>query len=391
MTRYTVVGAGMMGRVVAEDLLVSETSATVTLLDRSPELLAAAVERIGDTRLVTEVVDATDRDAVAGKMKGSDVAIAALPHGLSLGLVESAIASGTSLVDLVGEAPEKRRALDGDARRAGCLIVPGCGVAPGISNFCVGRGIELLDETDTAAIYVGGLPLKPAPPLWYQTVFLLESVLAAYRRKAVIRRDGRAVEVEPLSDLETVEFPEPIGALEAFYTDGLGSLPITVGEHVRRDLYEKTLRYPGHVAGISFLQQCGLMSTTPVDVDGVTVAPVRVLQKVLEDELALGPEGDVLAMRILVEGRSRGRDVVHEFELVDYYDPEKDHTAMARTTGFTAACAARRIAAGALESAGVRFPEELFVGERFDSIVSELAGKGVRISHREREIPQRVS
>ena len=389
--RYAVFGAGMMGRVVAQDLLASEADAKVALFDRSRELLENAAERIADSRLTSESCDAKDGDAVARAMEGHDVAIAALPHGLSLSLIESAIASGTSLVDLVGDAPDKRRALDAEARAAGSLIVPGCGVAPGISNFCVGRGVELLDETDKAGIYVGGIPRRPEPPLWYQTVFLLESVLTAYRRKATIRRDGRWVEVEPLTEIEELDFPEPIGKLEAFYTDGLGSLPITVGERVGSDLYEKTLRYPGHVTGILFLQQCGLLSPTPVDVAGTSVAPSALLQRVLEDKLRLGPEGDILAMRVVVEGRSGGRSVAHEFELIDYFDAEKSHTAMARTTGFTAACAARRIASGVIEGAGVRFPEEIFLGEQFDSIVAELGSKGVRVEHRERAMPHQAS
>lgn len=385
MSRYAVFGAGMMGHVVAEDLLASEEGARVDLFDCDDELLRHAADRIGDRRLSTARIDATVRDDAVRAMEGHDAAVGALPHGLSLGLVESAIASKTSLVDLVGEAPEKRRALDEDARDSGCLIIPGCGVAPGISNFCVGRGMELLDETVRAAIYVGGIPRHPEPPLYYQTVYLLESVLAAYRRRATIRRDGHAVEVDPLTGVEEVEFPAPIGKLEAFYTDGLGSLPMTVGDRVRSDLYEKTLRYPGHVAGIRFLEQCGLLSSTPVAVGEASVAPVDLLQRVLEEQLKLGPEGDILAMRVIVEGERQGQKATHTFELVDFYDPHQRHTAMARTTGFTAACAARRVASGDLADSGVRFPEEIFVGEQFDSIVAELASKGVRV---EREIAQ---
>ena len=374
----------MMGRVVAEDLMSSSADASVALCDRSEALLAEA----SGERLTKAVVDVTDSEAAVRAMQGCDVAIAALPHGLSLKLVESAIAAKTSLVDLVGEAPAKRRALDDAARAAGCLIIPGCGVAPGISNFCVGRGMELLDETDKAVIYVGGIPRKPKPPLYYETVFLLESVLAAYRRKATVRRDGEEIEVEPLTEIEEVTFDEPIGTLEAFYTDGLGSLPLTVGARVRKDLYEKTLRYPGHVAGIQFLQQCGLFTAEPVDVAGASVSPVALLQKTLEDKLGLGPEGDILAMRVIVEGRAEGVRRAHEFELVDYFDADKGHTAMARTTGFTAACAARRIASRELDGAGVRFPEELFIGDAFESMAAELESKGVRVVHHEREIPQ---
>jgi len=276
MERYAVFGGGMMGRVIVKDLIDSQ--AEVDLFDWSERLLQETAEWVRNDRLRTERVDATDREALKRAMAGRDVAVAALPHGLSLGLVEAAIASGTSLVDLVGEAPEQRRALDGEARAAGVTILPGCGVAPGISNLCVGHGMELLDETENVAIYVGGIPRKPEPPLFYETVFLLESVLAAYRRPATIRRGGESIEVEALSGVESVEFPAPIGRLEAFYTDGLGSLPLTVGERITGDLYEKTLRYPGHRDAIKLLESCGLLETTPVDAAGVTVAPVSVLQ-----------------------------------------------------------------------------------------------------------------
>ena len=79
--------------------------------------------------------------------------------------------------------------------------------------------------------------------------------------------------------------------------------------------------------------------------------------------------------------RGAGRSVAHEFELIDHFDAE-----MARTTGFSAACVARRIASGVIEGCGVRFPEEIFLGEQFESIVGELGAKGVRVEHREREI-----
>jgi len=49
--RYAVFGAGMMGRVVAKDLIGSEPDAHVTLLDFSEELLGKASAAIGSDRL----------------------------------------------------------------------------------------------------------------------------------------------------------------------------------------------------------------------------------------------------------------------------------------------------------------------------------------------------
>ncbi len=81
-------GAGMMGRVVANDLIGSEPDAHVTLLDFSEELLVEASAAIGSDRPRVARVDATDREATKRAMAGHDAAVGALPHALSLLLVK---------------------------------------------------------------------------------------------------------------------------------------------------------------------------------------------------------------------------------------------------------------------------------------------------------------
>ncbi len=97
--------------------------------------------------------------------------------------------------------------------------------------------------------------------------------------------------------------------------------------------------------------------------------------------MKLGPAGDILVLKVLVQGSKNGE----LRELIDFFDTATGNTAMARTTGFTAACAARRIASGSISTRGVLFPDESFLGDRYDAIVLELADKGVTITHRERE------
>lgn len=383
MKKYAIFGAGMMGQVVAKDMLDTEPDAEVALYDASPEALGRATELLGGPRFTAHTVDARDPAEMVRALKGKDVAIGALPHGLSFGLVQSAVEAGTSLVDLVGSGSWKRAPLNQRARDAGCLIIPGCGVAPGVSNMCVGRGVELLDQAQTGVIYVGGIPKVKAEPLFYQTVYLMESVLNAYGRDATIVVNKKEVKVPPLSGLETISFPGPIGELEAFYTDGLASLPITMMDAFEDKLYEKTLRYPGHAERVELLKACGLIDEKPVAVGDATVSPRAVLLKLLEDDLRLGPEGDILAMRIVVEGTKGAETKKHTFELVDYMDPETKYTAMARTTGFPATCAARMIAGGELTDTGVLFPEQVFLGERFEKLIAALATKGVKVTHEE--------
>jgi lysine 6-dehydrogenase len=241
--------------------------------------------------------------------------------------------------------------------------------------------VELVDEAHNGFIYVGGIPKRKRPPLYYETVYLLESVFSAYERSAVIIQNGREVTVQPLTGLETVAFAEPIGTLEAFYTDGLASLSLTMRHKITRGLFEKTLRYPGHVAAIQALKQCGLLGQNPVQVGTVEVAPRDLLLELLGEHLQLGPDGDILVMRIVVEGMKEGRSQKHVFELIDHFDPKKEHTAMARTTGFTATCTARMITSDELTEKGVLFPEQIFIGSRFDVMINALAERGVHVTH----------
>jgi lysine 6-dehydrogenase len=118
-------------------------------------------------------------------------------------------------------------------------------------------------------------------------------------------------------------------------------------------------------------------------VGGVEVSPRDVLIRQVAPLLELGPEGDILAMRVVVTGESDGQKVSHTFELVDYQNEATGDTAMARTTGFPAAIAARMISSGEISEKGVAFPEEMFGGARGDHLLEELAARGVKVDHRE--------
>ncbi len=373
-------GAGMMGRVIAKDLLLTEPECTVSVLDADSSKLTEVARVLDTDRVRTGTVDVRDTDSAAQAMEGHSAAVGALPHAFALDAIKASVRAGVSMVDLVGSKPEMRRDLHSASREAGVLIVPGLGVAPGLSNVLVARGLERLDEAHSGVIYVGGIPVKRRPPLEYETVYSLISMFGAYIRPAQVWRNGQWTEVPPLTGLETLEFPT-IGPLEAFYTDGLASLVLTMEGRFRDSLEEKTLRYPGFAEKVAFLNECGLLEAEPVQIGSVEVAPRDVLIRQVGPLFELSPEGDILVMRVVVVGRANGQSVTHTFELMDYMDPETRDTAMARTTGFPATITARMISSGSLVETGVRFPEELFGGARGDHLLEELASRGVAVNH----------
>ena len=369
--KILVLGCGLMGLAAAKDLVGNDEVSKLTINDIDKEKLEQ-VAKLKSEKLATRSVDIMNRDALIELMKDFDVIINALPHELSIIALKAAIDAGVNTVDMVFE--KEQMELHDAARSSGITIIPGCGVAPGISNILVRYGADKLDYLEEVHIKVGGLPQTPTPPLGYKIVFRLESVWEMYLRKARVVRNGELREKEPLSELETFKFPG-IGELECALTDGLASLPYTLKGIKEMD--EKTIRYLGHYEKIKTLIDCGLLSTKPIKVNNIEIAPQRFLTTLLSPALALEKgEKDLTILRVEVIGEKRGRKELYTFDMVDYYDEEQNITSMARTTAYTSTIVAKMVACGNIKVKGVKPPEEAIDPELF---FKELANKNICI------------
>ena len=73
---------------------------------------------------------------------------------------------------------------------------------------------------------------------------------------------------------------------------------------------------------------------------------------------------------------------MHVFEMVDYFDPERQYTSMGKTTSFPASIGAQMIMSGQITQRGVVFPENVFDGDLYDPFMSGLASRGVVVTHK---------
>ncbi|MFB0514396.1 MAG: saccharopine dehydrogenase family protein, partial [Candidatus Bathyarchaeia archaeon] len=290
--------------------------------------------------------------------------------------VKAAIDAKVDMVD-VSYMPENPLTLNQDAVKAGVTIVPDCGVAPGLSNLLVGRVISKLDQVENIYIMVGGLPEEPAPPLGYTITWSVEGLIDEYTRKARIVENGEVVEVEALTGLEEVEFAG-VCKLEGFYTDGLRTLLHTVKGV--NNMWEKTLRYPGHVEKIKLLKTLGFFDEHPIEVENVRLPPRKVTIKLLEKKLQRPEIKDILAMKVQVSGITEKSKKCYVYHLLDRYDQKHEITAMARTTAYPASILAQLIAQKTIEEKGVIPLEKLGPQEKiFNKILAELDKRQVKI------------
>jgi lysine 6-dehydrogenase len=385
VSHFLVLGAGKMGIVLAKDLIESHKDNIVTLVNDGEIGLRKAERSISSDRLFLlkkNMEDESERNEV---IKGKDVVLCALLHKHSLPALETAVSQGAHYVDLVGEAPLERLKFDGEAKKNGVVVISGVGLSPGITNVCAARAVHLLDETENALIYVGGIPAQPAPPLNHRVVYAFSSFLNFYERNAQILMNGKERELPPLSGIEPISFPPDFADLECFYTRGLSSLLLTMKGRVHGELSKKTIRYKGHIKGIQALKESGLFSTQPIIVNGQELIPRNLLEVLLESRLRLENDQDVTLLRIIVSGSQAGKPQTHVFEMIDRSDPEKGYTSMAKTTAFPASIVGQMIAAGKIVRRGILFPEEILADELFPFFIEELAKRKVFLSHKVNE------
>jgi len=270
----------------------------------------------------------------------------------------------------------EQKKLHEQARANGVSVIPDCGLAPGMVNILAVEGLRRLDVAEKVKIYVGGLPQKPEPPLNYQIVYSLEGALDYYTTPSWILRGGKPVQVDALSEVEPVDFPPPVGRLEAFHTGGgISTLPFAYKDKI--DVMEyKTLRYPGHVAIMRPIRDLGLLGNEPIDVKGKKVTPRDLFIAAVHPRLHK-PEGrDLVALRVQVTGQKGGKPAVVTFRLIDYYDAKHGISAMMRTTGYSLSITGQMQVDGRVKVKGVYTPDEAIP---FDAYVAELAKRGIRI------------
>src|SRR5207245_7371201 len=131
----------------------------------------------------------------------------------------------------------------------------------------------------------GVLPQQPTPTLNYIIVFSLEDVINEYSRPARIIEDGKEKMVDALSGRGFLNFPG-VGRLEYFITDGLGSLPRSFPNV--HEMYEYTMRYPGHAEMMNTLRVLGFFDTQEVQVNSLDIAPRKLSIALLKGSMSLG-------------------------------------------------------------------------------------------------------
>ncbi len=324
----------------------------MVLADQELATAQAAADRVNrqSGRMVAEGVqiDVRDADEVERLLAGADACLSATPYRFNLAVTVAALRARTHLCDLGGHTgiARQQHQFDAEARAAGLSIIPNCGQVPGMGTTLMVHATELLDEAIDVLMWDGGIPQAPRTPFNYLLTFHVAGLTNEYAEPAVFLRDWKVTEVEPMTELETVDFPEPIGRLEAFVAGGgTDTMPWTF-EGRLRTLQNLTLRHPGHYAQLRAFYDLGLWDLEPVRVGELDVAPRDLFHALFEPKVTFPDDRDLVIVRVRALGKKDGRDAEALVEMIDYHDDQTGFTAMERGTGWSAAIVAEMMARG---------------------------------------------
>jgi lysine 6-dehydrogenase len=353
---YAVLGAGRQGTASAYDMARWGEANRVILIDRELAFAERAAKRVNHLigAKVAEAVQAevTDMVALERALTGVHAFVSAVPYYYNLDITKVAIKVKSCMCDLGGNTDivRQQHEFDAQATQAGISIIPDCGQVPGLGSSLTVYTMSLLDETKDIYMWDGGLPQNPQPPFNYLLTFHIAGLTNEYAEPAVFLRNGKITLVEPMTELETVEFPDSIGTLEAFVAGGGTSTMPWTFEGKLRTLQNLTLRYPGHFQQLRAFWDLGMWDLKPISTGKSEVAPRDVFHALYEPKVTFpnDPEKskDIVLVRVKALGTKDGRPAEATVELVDRFDEKTGFTAMERTTGWDAAIVAEMMAHG---------------------------------------------
>tara|TARA_B100001173_G_scaffold35458_1_gene27484 strand:+ start:455 stop:1564 length:1110 start_codon:yes stop_codon:yes gene_type:complete len=362
MKKIIVLGAGLVGGVMAEDLSKNHE---VTSVDISQKNL----DKLKSNNIKKICLDISKSKSLKNVIKDFDLVIGAVPGFMGYKMMQDVIEAKKNIID-ISFYPEDPFGLDDLAKKNNVVAVMDCGVAPGMGNVIFGHHDRSMKISDYECL-VGGLPVKREWPYEYQAVFSPIDVIEEYIRPARYIQNKKLIIKEALSETELIEFEE-IGTLESWNSDGLRSLIKTM-PHVP-NMIEKTLRYPGCVEYLKVLRASGFFSYEEIEVNGTKIKPIDVTSKLLFPKWEMKDgDKDFTIMRIIIKGEENGNQVKYQYNLLDRY--EDNTISMARTTGFTCTAVANLVLDKKYKKTGISPPE--YLGEHFEFIRNYLSERNV--------------
>lgn len=364
---YLVIGAGLMGRAVAFDLLKFSDYSKITVVDNNRKSLEESRIFLNNKDIYLDTLDIDDSKNIKNIFQKHDIAISAVPYNYNYNLTKKAIENKTHFIDLGGnnDVVEKQKTLNKNAEEQNVTIISDCGLAPGMVSTITRDIVEYLDSVESVKLRVGGLPQKPKPPLNYQIVFSPNGLLNEYIEDTLVLENHKIIYKQSMTEIEEINFPKPFEKMEAFLTSGgCSTLPKTYQKKIK-NLDYKTIRYPSHCDQFKKMFNIERLKNKPHDL---------LIKQLLKNIPTKGK--DLVLLKAIGKGKKENKNKIIEYNIIDYYDEKNNITSMMRTTAFPVSIIAQLIEKQIITKPGVFTPEEIIPPKEF---LKKLRTRNIKI------------
>ena len=376
-------GAGFMGAGIVRDLVSDRAIVDITRIrvcDAAREKMEALKQELGDPRLELVDLNVTDPAALNAAIAGADICINCVPTllGFQMTIFEAALSAKVPYIDLggLGTFTVKQLAEHERFKAAGVTAVIGVGADPGMSNVICRAVADELDEIDKINLYWAAELVGDENPVLVPP-YSVSTVLAEYAHESTQFYDGKHVTCPPMSGREYLDLPEPWGRCEFMHSPHSEQLTVPLADGIKEKgikefSWKLHLPHREHEAWVGLVKAGFGDFNDPVEVGGVKVRPLDVLNKVIERNIKNNadkiPSQDSHEIHFAVgKGRKNGVETTVTVEVVvkpdAMYAPYVD-----ACTSMNGSIAAQLILANP-KKPGVWAPEEYFdVGAYFKEL-----------------------
>jgi saccharopine dehydrogenase (NAD+, L-lysine-forming) len=365
-------GCGAMGKAATRALIEMPIFDEIIIGDINLETAQVWALKLGDQRVRALRIDVTDAASLRAATAGADIVANLTLYEFNLPIMQACLENRCHYLDLGGlyHVTQKQLALHEKFKALDRLALLGMGASPGMTNVAAAMGATQLDQVTDIHIRTG--TKGGGKGFGYSA----KTVLDECTMNAFVFENGKMQEVPPLSGRERYHLPEPVGAVEGFYSihSELATLPYQYAgiQNVSfRVAFSSRL-----VNMVETLIDLKLTSLEKFSYQNIAIAP----REFLDAHLMRLPKPEELtefkAFRVEVGGIKNENRKTLIYEILVPSQPDWGIKAGAYWTGVPAAVAAELMAEGKYLTAGTLAPEAAFEPE---IILARLADYDLRI------------
>ncbi len=384
-------GAGIVGRVIARDLALTDDVTEVIVADLNEAGAQATVDNVApaDARFKAAGIDVTDRTALVKLLHGVDCTINSVQYYFNLDVMQACLETGSHYVDLGGLFFTTRQQLElnEDFKAKDLTAVLGLGACPGIANVQAALVAGRFDAIQAIKIYNGATTDSKDSLAW---PYSLATILDEMIEQPMVFRAGQFVALEPLSEEEYFDFRSPIGhqIVHLSLHSEVATLPLSYAQQGIQECCFK-IHFFGYsekaFRKLQSLTKLGLGDKEPVTVKGklaggemapAAVRPRDVLTEVLlrNEATQLGENPGFKDIATVVEGVKDGQPLTIRVDTLAWAHEAYGVGGGTLAVGVPPAVVACWLAAGEVEVKGVHPPETGVEPNRF---FQELAQRNI--------------